>query len=261
MTDPAAIPYSTVAALRHHEISESRHRILNPFTDEKLMLVGDLCRLQPDMRMLDLACGKAEMLCRFADRHGVYGVGVDLSKVFLAAARRRAAELSVTDRVTLVEADAAAYVETTADGSCDVVSCIGATWIGGGLTGTIELMKPALRPGGLLLVGEPYWIDPPPSEAYESLGFGEDDSTSLVGTLDRFASAGVDLVEMVLADGDSWDRYCAAQWLTLSDWLRDNRGHPDAGAVREFRDTVRRAHLAYGRRYLGWGVFVLRVNS
>lgn len=261
MTEPSNPSLTSTPGLRYHEISEARHRILNPFTDEKLMLVGDLCRLRPGMRMLDLACGKAEMLCRFAERYAVAGVGVDLSAVFLAAAERRAAELAVSDRVSLVEADAAAYAETTVDGSFDVVSCIGATWIGGGLIGTIELMKPALRAGGLLLVGEPYWIDPPPSEAYESLGIGEDDFTSLVGTLDRFDAAGVELVGMVLADGDSWDRYCAAQWLTLSDWLRDNRDHPEAPAVREFLDGARRSHLAYGRRYLGWGVFLLRLTT
>lgn len=28
--------------------------------------------------------------------------------------------------------------------------------------------------------------------------------------------------------------------------------------MREFLDRSRRGHLAYGRDYLGWGVFVLR---
>ena len=33
-------------ALRYHEISEANHRILNPFTDEKLLTLGEACRLQ-----------------------------------------------------------------------------------------------------------------------------------------------------------------------------------------------------------------------
>lgn len=195
--------------LRFHEISETNHRILNPFIDEKLMLLGDICRLQPGMTQLDLCCGKAEMLCRWAERFGIAGVGVDISEVFLRAARQRAAELGVQDRLTLVQGDAAHY---QANQRFDVVSCIGATWIGNGLVGTLDLMKRALVPGGLLLVGEPYWIDPPSSEAIAALGVGEEDYTSLIGTLDRFESAGCELVEMVLADGDTWDRYVAAQW-------------------------------------------------
>ena len=49
-------------SLRFHEISEQNHRILNPFSDEKLMVLGEICRLKPGTRQLDLACGKGEML-------------------------------------------------------------------------------------------------------------------------------------------------------------------------------------------------------
>jgi cyclopropane fatty-acyl-phospholipid synthase-like methyltransferase len=57
-------------SLRHHEISEAGHRILNPFTEDKLMLLGEVCRLRGGQEQLDLACGKGEMLCRWAERFG-----------------------------------------------------------------------------------------------------------------------------------------------------------------------------------------------
>jgi SAM-dependent methyltransferase len=98
------------------------------------------------------------MLCTWAAEHDVSGVGVDISEVFLGAARQRAAELGVDDRVTLVQADATSYVTEVAE-QFDVVSCIGATWIGNGLIGTLELMRPRMKSGGLIAVGEPYWID------------------------------------------------------------------------------------------------------
>ena len=242
--------------LHFHEISETNHRILNPLSDEKLMLIGELCRLQPGMTQLDLCCGKGEMLCRWAQRFGISGVGVDISDVFLTAARQRAAELGVLDRLMLVEGDAARYQPNQ---RFDVVSCIGATWIGNGLAGTLDLMKRALAPGGLLLVGEPYWIDPPSSEAIAALGVGEEDYTSLIGTLDRCERAGCELVEMVLADGNTWDRYVAAQWWTLQQWLTTHANDPDAEALRSWWKQGQRSYLEYGRRYFGWGVFVLRV--
>lgn len=239
-----------------HEIAEAGHRILNPFTDEKLMLLGEVCRVREGQRQLDLACGKGEMLCRWAERFGSTGRGVDISDVFLTAARARAAELGVANLVRFSLGDAGrAELEP---GGYDLVSCIGATWIGGGLAGTIDLMRPAVRPGGLMLVGEPYWTEDPPEGAYRALGVGPEEFTSLPGTADRFDAAGMELVEMVLADGDSWDRYVAAQWFTLSQWLRSNPDDPEAPAVRDFYRSARRSHLEYGRRYLGWGVFVLR---
>lgn len=248
----------TLNTLQRHEISESNHRILNPFTEDKLMLLGEICRLDADHRQLDLACGKGEMLCRWAERFGNRGLGVDISEVFLTSARVRAAELGVDDRVQFEQTDAATY--QPGDTSYDIVSCIGATWIGDGLVGTVELMRRAVRPGGLLLVGEPYWTEEPPPEALVSLEVGADEFRSLAGTLDRIESAGAELVEMVLADGDSWDRYAASQWWNVSKWLRANPDHPDAHEMRAFVDHARRSHLEYQRRYLGWGVFVLRVD-
>ena len=240
--------------LRFHEIAESGHRILDPFSEAKLDLLGDLCGTAPGARHLDLACGKGEFLVRLAAQHGTLGVGVDISGVFLDAAAARATELGVAGQVTFVCGDAAEYV---ASAPFDLVSCLGATWIGNGLAGTLDLLRRSLAPGGTALVGEPFWHEPPTPEA--SAYVGEPDTfTSLVGTADRIDGAGFDLVEMVLADTDDWDRYEAAQWRATHDWLTTNGGDPDATALRAWIVDARRWYLTYGRRYFGWGVFVLR---
>ncbi len=245
-------------SLRFHEIAEVNHRILNPFSVDQLLLLGAICNLNADTYQLDLCCGKAEMLCQWAARFGSKGVGVDISSVFLAAARERALGLDVTSHLTLVEADAATYPEPFHQ--YDIVSCIGATWIGNGLAGTLALMQPALKDrSSLLLVGESFWIDEPPPAAYDALSDGNTELfTSLAGTLIRFESAGLELIEMVLADHHGWDRYEAMHWQAVSDWLRENPDDVDAPELREWAAEQRRSYLAYGRRYFGWGVFVLR---
>jgi hypothetical protein len=245
-------------SLRFHEIAEQQHRILNPFTDAQLELLGDICQLHSGMHHLDLCCGKGEMLCRWSAQSGLTGVGVDISAVFLHAARQRAAALQCTERVTFVEADAGTYPIPA--GAFDIVSCIGATWIGGGLIGTLEKMRPGLRnQDSLLLVGEPYWIDAPPDEAY--IAIADDDRhlyTTLTGTLERIESLGLELVEMVLADHYGWDRYVAKQWMTVSNWLRTHADSPDAVEIRQLHERYRREYLTYTRRFFGWGVFVIR---
>jgi SAM-dependent methyltransferase len=245
-------------SLQFHEIAESNHRILNPFTEDQLMLLGDICRLKAGQRQLDLCCGKGEMLCRWSAHYGIHGVGIDISKVFLAAAHRRAAEFNIEDNLTFVEADASTYPVPA--GEFDIVSCIGATWIGNGLIGTLELMRPGLKNrDSLLLVGEPFWIDEPPDEAYEWIAEGDRKMfTTLIGTLQRFESAGLELVEMVLADHHGWDRYEAMHWMAVSDWLRAHPDDPEAGALRRWHEQHQREYLTYGRRYFGWGAFVLR---
>lgn len=41
----------------------------------------------------------------------------------------------------------------------------GATWIGGGLAETVELLRRSLASGGMMLIGEPYWRREPPDQA------------------------------------------------------------------------------------------------
>jgi len=242
-----------------HEIAEEDHRILDPFTDEKLMTVGIVARVDASTTILDLACGKGEMLCRWAQEFGSSGVGVDISEIFLSAARRRADELGVSDRVVFHQGDAGEYRSDPA--AFDIASCLGATWIGQGVRGTIDLLRRAVMPSGLLLIGEPYWHTQPPTDVCEALESEPGEFTTLSGLLDRFEAAGADLAEMVLADGDSWDRYVAAQWWTLSRWLEEHADDPRVPEVRSFLDDSRRPYLEYQRQYMGWGVFVLRPSG
>src|SRR5690606_24150823 len=87
--------------------------------------------------------------------------GIDMSPLFTAQAKLRAEELGVSERVQFIHNDAAGYV---ADEKCDVAACVGATWIAGGVAGMIELLAKSLKPGGLVLIGEPYWRQVPATE-------------------------------------------------------------------------------------------------
>ncbi len=241
---------------RQFAIRERDHRIHDPLSEEKLALLGRALRLHPGDRLLDLGCGSGELLCTWARDHEVVGTGVDLSSAFVAAAEARAGELGVADRVRFVHGDAAAHVEQAA---YDVACCLGATWIGGGLAGTIALLERSLRPGGIVLVGEPYWVEDPPDEetVRRCQVSSREEFRSLPGLLGGLADLGWDVVEMVLASQDDWDRYAAAQWLTTRRFLDE---HPDdelAPALRAELDTAPVEHVSYQRRYLGWGVFAL----
>ena len=236
-----------VSVMRFHEISESSHLILNPFSEAKVDLLGEIVGLSPAVRMLDLASGKGEMLCRYSHRFGMRGTGVDVYEPFVTYARDRAVELDVADRVKFEVAEAAAYARTAEPH--DVVSCIGATWIGDGTAGTLELIRPIVRRQGFVLLGDVYRM---PTGSPESEGH------DLPGLLNTFEATGFELVEMVLANRDDWDRYATSQWLNVARWLDANPDDPEAPSVRQMRDESRRDYLQKDRDHMGWGVFVLR---
>ena len=241
---------------RIFNITESAHRIHNPLTPEKLAILGEALRLESGARVLDLGSGSGEMLCTWARDHGVIGTGIDMSQLFTEQARRRAVELGVADHVTFIHGDAAGYVS---DEKASVAACVGATWIGGGVAGTIELLSRSLRTGGIILIGEPYWRQLPPTEevAKGCLAHLVSDFLRLPELLASFGRLGCDVVEMVLADQDGWDRYEAAKWLTMRQWLEANPDDELAKEVRAELTSEPERYATYTREYLGWGVFAL----
>ncbi|RAI45381.1 methyltransferase domain-containing protein [Rhodoplanes roseus] len=237
-------------------VSESAHRIHNPITADKLATLGAALRMEAGARVLDLGSGSGEMLCTWARDHGIGGTGIDMSPLFTAQAHRRAVALGVADRVTFVHGDAAGHV---AAAPVDVAACVGATWIGGGVAGTVALLERSLRAGGIILIGEPFWRRLPPSEAVAKgcLAGAIADFLLLPDLLASFGRLGFDVVEMVLADQDGWDRYEAAKWLTMRRWLD---AHPDDAFAPEVRATLTAEPVRYAtftREHLGWGVFAL----
>lgn len=241
---------------RIYNITEGAHRIHNPFTSEKYATLGTALRMEPGTRILDLGSGSGEMLCTWACAYGITGLGIDMSQLFFEQAKRRAQELGVAGRVTFIHDDAAGYV---ADEKVDVAACVGATWIGGGVAGTIELLAKSLRPGGIILIGEPYWLRLPPTEdiAKGCEATSISDFLLLPELIGSFRDLGYDTVEMVLADQDGWDRYEAAKWLTMRRWLEANPDDDYAEEIRAHLTSEPTRYTTYTREYLGWGVFAL----
>jgi SAM-dependent methyltransferase len=241
---------------RIFNITESAHRIHNPFTPEKLATLGAALRLETGTGVLDLGSGSGEMLCTWARDYGIIGTGIDMSQLFTEQAKLRAEELGVADQVKFIHGDAAGYVS---DEKVGVAACVGATWIGGGVVGTIELLARSLHNGGIILIGEPYWRQLPPTEDVTKgcLAHSISDFHILPELLASFGHLGYDIVEMVLADQAGWDRYEAAKWLTMRRWLEANPDDELAKDVRVELTSEPERYAAYTREYLGWGVFAL----
>jgi hypothetical protein len=105
-----------------------------------------------------------------------------------------------------------------------------------------------------MLVGEPYWRREPPDQATLEgcYGTGEEDWLPLPKLIESFGLLGCDVVEMVLADQDSWDRYAAASWFNICRWLDANPHHELADEMRAELASSPARYARYRREYLGW---------
>jgi SAM-dependent methyltransferase len=235
----------------YYAVAERDHEIQNPTTADKIVLLGRYLRLGPDTRVLDLACGKAGPAALLASTFGCHVVGIERSHEFVESAREHVAETGVADRVEIVEADAHAF-PLEAD-SWDAILCLGATFVWDDLAGTLAALTPGVRPGGHVVVGEPYWRQWPLPRGIEDQGF-----VSLHEASKRVDAAGLALVALIASDEDDWDRYESLHWLALESWLAENPKDPDAHEIRERHEQARENYLDYQRELLGWGMFVGR---
>src|SRR5665213_573611 len=70
-------------------IAEQDIEIQNPVTDRKLKLLDDYCDIRNGLSVLDVGCGKAWVMRRWADNFAITGTGLDNNQHFLDFARAR----------------------------------------------------------------------------------------------------------------------------------------------------------------------------
>ena len=143
-------------------ISESAHRIHNPFTPENLATLGAALHLESGSA-LDLGCGSGEMLCTWARDYGIIGVGIDMSLV-VHRGRRNSALKNWSHR--LASSSSTATLWATSPKKRSVWQPVSVPrGSGGGVAGTIQLqVKILVLEQFTISSGEPYWLRLPPTE-------------------------------------------------------------------------------------------------
>lgn len=236
---------------RYYVVAEGEHELQNPTSADKILLLGRRLGLEPGSRVLDIASGRGGPAVLLARELGCSVHGVEISPEFHAVALERAEEAGVADRVSFDCADAASVGFDPE--SFDAALCLGASFVFGGLVQTIDALEPAVRPGGYVVVGEPYWLSLPLPDDYADRG---DPWTTLDGTVAMFEATGIPVVSVIASSEDDWDRYETLHWRAVEHWLAANPDDPDTDEVRLWHERAKRTYLRYGRDYVGWAIFV-----
>lgn len=225
-----------------HEIVERDHDLQNPTSREKIELAGTYLRLAPGMRVLDVASGRGGPALLLAQRFGCRIHGIEWSESFAATARERIAAAGLEALVDVEVGDAS--TTQLEPESWDVALCIGAAFVWGHIGDAAKQLVPAVRPGGGVAIGEPFWHEP---------GRAGEDFVDLPSTVARFEDAGLDLVGLVAASTDDWDRYESLHWRAA---VEEIAAGADETFVMTHHEHVDR-HL-WRRSQLGWAIFVGR---
>lgn len=248
--------WSTMNIWKYHDITSDYLTFLNPLSTAKLDEIIGYLDLPQGARVLDIACGKAEPLIRIAERYQIHGVGIDISEFFIAAAAREAAKrVALPSQVELLVMDGKDYHAELA--SFDLSICLGATWVYGGLAGTLEYLSSITRSQGLIMVGEPYWRSQPTTEYLEAAKMPAEAFGTHAGNIEAALAAGLIPLHSTVSDQDDWDRY---EWSRIRAGERYALQRPEDPDVAELTQRVagiRDSFIRFGGRdLLGWAVYL-----
>jgi SAM-dependent methyltransferase len=251
-----AIATSTLRDSRYQTLAHRDHVFLTPLSGAKVDQVLSMLELPLGARVLDLGCGKGEMLVRLASRCAARGVGVDLNPVMLAEARARA-----TSRVPdagLVFHEAAAAEFDTVPGSWDAVLCVGASEAFGGYRATLEAVAALVRPHGRMLVGEHFWRRQPHPDYLEVLGIGAEDLLDHPRNVRLGEQVGLVPICTAVSTEDEWERYERLLALAVQQYAATHPEDSDAEALWRYARRRFEAFEHWGRDTLGFGLYVFQ---
>ena len=235
-------------------ILERDHAIQNPSTPEKLRALADYCGLRDGTRALDVGSGKGWLLRDWARRWEIDGIGLEINPFFVAEARAQASRADLRGRLAFVEGPALSYSPEPA--SFDVITCIGATFALGSFDDAVAWMLRALKPGGVLALGDVFQVEPhAPVVGAPAHGTALHDLAGLAALLEQ---RGLTPTGLIAASHDDWDHYLSQTWQAARAWAAANPDHPDRAELLRQVDASRERYLRWERQHLGWAILVAR---
>jgi SAM-dependent methyltransferase len=237
------------------DILHSKQLIMNPLRDEKLTRFCETLDLSANSRVVDIGCGKGEFLHRLYTMYGVSGVGIDKSPYCIEDCNEQKEKRAPEADIEYLLMDGKDY---SSDEKFDLASCIGASWIWDGIKGTLKALSDLTKPGGLIVLGEPYWLKEP-SEEYLRLEECERDTfhshreNVLIGD-----ELGLTCVYTLASDLEDWDGYETPHWWAVSEYADTHPDDPDLPEIWENMRKYRETYLKYGRDTMGWCLYIYR---
>ena len=247
---------------KFYDITHRDHAVCNPTSIGKLDELIGLLDLGPGPRILDVASGKGEFMVRVAERwggqggRGFHGVAIDISPHCVADLRAKVAERIPEADLEILQMDGADY--RPAPGSFDLAVCMGASWVFGGHRETLRALAEATRPGGSVLVGQPFWQEDPAAAYLAWSGMGRDDFGSHAWNVEAGEAGGLVPLLALVSSGDEWDRYETLQWRAAARYAEASPDDPDVTELVTRVAKNRHEYVTWGRETLGWALYLFR---
>ena len=219
---------------RYFVVAESMHELQNPTSEEKPLLLGrrlGWSRLTRSRR----GVGRRPALV-LARAFGCTWRGVEISPDFHAVAVERVAEAGLLRTACPSSARMRPLCASSRSRSTPRSASARASSMEVSPTRSKD-PESAVRPGGFVVVGEPYWRRWPLPDDYEERA---DPWTTPRRDGRDLRDLGVAVVSVIASSEDDWDRYETLHRQAVERWLAANPDDPDASEIRARHERAAR---------------------
>lgn len=236
-------------------VAHRDHLFCSPLSAAKVDTLIGLLDLPISASVLEVGCGKGEMLLRVMARYGVAGTGLDLSEAWLAEARERAGVRTLTKPPTFLLLDAQEYAPPEL---VDLAVCVGSSHAYGGYRDTLRALAWIVKPGGSLLIGDGYWKRDPTPEYLALLEALTDELTDHAGNVAAAVEEGLTPLFASVSSDDDWDYYEGLYALSVERYAAGHPDDPDVPTMLRRIRPWRDGYLRWGRDTLGFALYLFQ---
>ena len=237
------------------DVVHKRQLIMNPMRSTKLDRFIDLLDLPQGGRVLDVGCGKGEFLLRLNKFYAITGIGIDKSPYCVSDCKTNKEARAPDADIEYLFMDAADY---KTEERFDLTCCMGASWIYGGIRGTLEALTKMTKPGGLIIAGEPYWLKEPSPEYLKADEMERDTFHTHMENVLMGDEFGLTCGYTLTSDHEDWDYYESLHWWSAADYVDANPDDPDNAEIIKNAKKYREVYLKWARDTLNWGLYIYR---
>lgn len=233
-------------------ISQGPLPIMNPLSQEKALLIGEMARLSEGTGVIDFGCGNGTVLGIWGSSFGIRGTGIEIREEACSNAGEFLGELGLSGTIQVFLADASSY-EPEGE-TYDVAVSFGASQIWGGISDAISSMKNFLDPNGIIIIGDKYW-----KKDLVAAEFSREWSEIMTEyeILQSAKENGFDVIRVIRSTEDEWDDYESSIWENCLRWIATHPDSPEREEVYNYYRRIQDEYLAYGREYIGWAAYIL----
>lgn len=235
----------------------------SPLSAAKAEQLIAILGMTENSRILDAGCGTGEFLIRAVNASGGAGLGIDIDQKSIDLAQEGASQCNCRGTTEFRVGDIQDL--SLGDQEFDVAICMGSTHAFGsgaeGYPNAILGLSQLVRPGGLMLIGEGYWKQPPATEYLQFLGDPAGVYHDHVENIALGEARGFLPLYAAVSSDDEWDHF---------EWSHYKRAIERAEACVDASDTAkglersiawRNGYLRWGRTTMGFGFYLFRTPA